>query len=78
MSSISTSQQRPCFVHPPSGILLTSPRLMTSIHLTGALACTLVIRRMLCDHHLQLLGALAGFPLVCLPFVRQVRCGETA
>ena len=78
MSSISTSLQRLCFIHPHSGILLTSLRLLTSIHLSGALACTLVIRRMLSDHHLQLLGALAGLPLVCLPLLRQVRSGETA
>jgi hypothetical protein len=47
MCSISTSLQRLCFVHTHSGILLTSLRLLTSIHLSGALACTLVIRHML-------------------------------
>ena len=47
MSSISTSLQQLCFVHPHSGILLMLLRLLTSIHLSGALACTLVVRRML-------------------------------
>jgi len=47
MFSISTSLQRICFVHPHSGVLLTLLRLLTSIHLSGALACTLVICPML-------------------------------
>jgi hypothetical protein len=47
MSSIATSLQLLCFVHPHSGSLFTLLHLVTSIHLSGALACTLVVRCML-------------------------------